>query len=166
MGSIEDLAEVSETVHPDGVPVLRKEFIFDEYQIYEARAFGAEAILLIVSMLSESQIREFMDIANSLYLQCLVEIHDEHELEIAVNCGAEVIGINNRDLRTFKTDLSVSLNLARDIPEGKIIVSESGINSTKHLDQLDVVGIDAVLVGEALVTSPDIGRKVMELSGK
>ena len=119
-----------------------------------------------MSILSSSQLKELINVTEELGMQCLVEIHDIAEMNIAVESGARVIGINNRDLRTFKTDLSVTLNLASDIPEGKIIVSESGINSTEHLDQLDVVGIDAVLVGEALVTSPDIGRKVMELSGK
>ena len=146
--------------------MLRKDFIFDPYQIYEARSVGSDALLLIVSILSSTQLKELINLTEELGMQCLVEIHDISEMNIAVESGAQVIGINNRDLRTFKTDLSVTLNLASDIPEGKIIVSESGINSTKHLDQLDVVGIDAVLVGEALVTSPDIGRKVMELSGK
>ena len=163
MGSIEDLAEVSETVHPNGVPVLRKEFIFDEYQIYEARAFGADAILLIVSMLSESQIGEFMDIANSLYLQCLVEIHDEDELEIAVNCGAEVIGINNRNLHSFKTSISVTENLAPKIPGNAIIVSESGIATKNDAERVFRAGAAAILVGESLVTAPDAGQALRSL---
>ncbi len=163
MGSIEDLAEVGEVVHPKGIPVLRKEFIFDEYQIYEARAFGADAILLIVSMLSESQIREFMELANSLYLQCLVEIHDEHELEIAVNCGAEVIGINNRNLRSFRTCISVTENLAPKIPSNAIIVSESGISTKEDAETVFRAGATAILVGESLVTAPDAGQALRAL---
>ena len=147
-------------------PVLRKDFIFDPYQIYEARSVGADALLLIVSILSGSALKELLHLTEELGMQCLVEIHDRSEMDIAVESGAQVIGINNRDLRTFKTDLGVTLNLATDIPEGKIIVSESGINSKNHLRELDGVGVDAVLVGEALVTSPDIAQKVMELSGK
>ena len=165
-GELGHIQEIKSAGAAGRCPVLRKDFIFDPYQIYEARSVGSDALLLIVSILSSSQLKELINATEELGMQCLVEIHDIAEMNIAVESGARVIGINNRDLRTFKTDLSVTLNLASDIPEGKIIVSESGINSTEHLDQLDVVGIDAVLVGEALVTSPDIGRKVMELSGK
>ena len=162
-GSIEDLASVSETVYPKGVPVLRKEFIFDEYQIYEARAFGADAILLIVSMLQESRIREFMDLADSLWLQCLVEIHNEHELEIAVNCGAEVIGINNRNLHSFETTLSITEYLAPKIPQGTIVVSESGISSKEDVERVSQAGAGAILVGESLVRAPDAGHALKSL---
>ena len=147
-------------------PVLRKDFIFDPYQIYEARSVGSDALLLIVSILSVNALKELLHLTEELGMQCLVEIHDRSEMDIAVESGAQIIGINNRDLRTFKTDLGVTLNLATDIPEGKIIVSESGINSKNHLRELDVVGVDAVLVGEALVTSPNIAQKVAELSSK
>ena len=147
-------------------PVLRKDFIFDPYQIYEARSVGSDALLLIVSILSVSALKELLHLTEELGMQCLVEIHDRFEMDIALESGAQIIGINNRDLRTFKTDLGVTLNLATDIPEGKIIVSESGINSKNHLRELDVVGVDAVLVGEALVTSPNIAKKVAELSSK
>ena len=162
-GSIEDLAVVGETVHPEGVPVLCKEFIFDEYQIYEARAFGADAVLLIVAMLSESQIREFMELANSLYLQCLVEIHDEHELEIAMNCEAEVIGINNRNLHSFETSIAVTENLAPKIPKDTIIVSESGISTKKDAERVFRSGAGAILVGESLVTASDAGQALRSL---
>ncbi len=165
-GELGHIQEIKAAGASGPCPVLRKDFIFDPYQIYEARSVGADALLLIVSILSGSQLKELINLTEELRMQCLVEIHDMAEMNIALESGAQVIGINNRDLRTFKTDLAVTLGLAKYVPEGKITVSESGINSTHHLDQLDVVGIDAVLVGEAIVTSPDIGRKVMELSGK
>lgn len=157
-GSIADLAQVSETVRSAGVPVLRKEFIFDSYQIYEARAFGADAILLIVSMLEKSQLLEFMEIAKSIWLQCLVEVHDQLELEIALDIGSEVIGINNRNLRTFETTLNTTEELAPKVPLGKIVVSESGISNKDDIKRLQEAGAHAMLVGESLMRSGDPGK--------
>ena len=156
-GSINDLESVSQTVKDFGVPVLRKEFIFDTYQIYEARAFGADAILLIVSMLDRKQLQEFMEIAKSVWLQCLIEVHDERELLIALDAGSEIIGINNRNLRTFETTLSTTEKLAPQIPLGKIIVSESGISNKEDIKRLQQSGAHAMLIGESLVTSEDPG---------
>ena len=154
-GSIEDLLEVHDEVYQWGVPVLRKEFIFDPYQIYEARAYGADAILLIVSMLDKDQLIEFTNIATSLWMQCLVEVHDEKELELAVESGAEIIGINNRDLRTFNTTLETTEVLAPKAPVGKFLVSESGISSRTDIERGMKAGVGAVLVGESLVTADD-----------
>ena len=154
-GSIEDLLEVHNEVYQSGVPVLRKEFIFDPYQIYEARAYGADAILLIVSMLDKDQLIDFTNIATSLWMQCLVEVHDEKELELAVESGAEIIGINNRDLRTFNTTLETTEILAPKVPLGKISVSESGISDKADIERVMKAGVGAVLVGESLVTADD-----------
>ena len=154
-GSIEDLLEVHNEVYQSGVPVLRKEFIFDPYQIYEARAYGADAILLIVSMLDKDQLIDFTNIATSLWMQCLVEVHDEKELELAVESGAEIIGINNRDLRTFNTTLETTEILAPKVPVGKISVSESGISDKSDIERVMKAGVGAVLVGESLVTADD-----------
>ena len=123
-------------------------------------------MLLIVAILEPAQLKELLDAAQSHWMQCLVEVHDEAELETAVEAGAEIIGINNRDLRTFTTDLSVTERIAPLIPRGKQIVSESGIFTRDHLRQMNKVRVNAVLVGEALVTSPDVGEKVRELTGQ
>ena len=146
-------------------PVLRKDFLFDPYQVYEARAIGADAVLLIVAILEADQLRDMLELALSLGMESLVEVHDEAELEVAVDVGAPVIGINNRDLRTFVTDLAVSKRLAPLVPKDTVIVSESGINHPEDLQALGERGVNAVLVGEALVTAPDVAAKVRELSG-
>ena len=142
---------------------MRKEFIFDPYQIYEARAFGADAILLIVSMLDRSQIKEFMELASSLWIQCLIEVHDEEELHIAIDCGADIIGINNRDLKTFETTLETTETLAPLVPSGTIIVSESGISNRGDVDRVMAAGAGAILVGESLVRSSDPSGQLREL---
>ena len=152
-GSIDDLAQVSETVRSAGVPVLRKEFIFDSYQIYEARAYGADAILLIVSMLEKSQLLEFMDI-----------VHDQLELEIALDIGSEVIGINNRNLRTFETTLNTTEELAPKVPLGKIVVSESGISNKDDIKRVQEAGAHAMLVGESLMRSGDPGKALKAIT--
>ena len=163
-GSIEDLERVHSVASSRGVPVLRKEFIFDPYQVYEARAYGADAILLIVAMLERESLVELLSLAKKLWMQCLVEVHDERELEAALEAGAEIIGINNRDLRTFTTDLCVTERLAELVPEGKVIVSESGISSRDHIRRIRGAGAHAALVGEALVTSDDVAAKLRELT--
>ena len=162
-GSIEDLERVHGVAAPQSVPVLRKEFIFDPYQVFEARAHGADAILLIVAMLTRPLLRELMEVAKSLWLQCLVEVHDEGEIEAALEEEAEILGINNRDLRTFETDLSVTERLAKLVPEGKIVVSESGIGSRSDIRRVQAAGAHAALIGEAFVTAPDPGAKLREL---
>ena len=162
-GSIDDMAAAHSAVFTLGVPVLRKEFIFDPYQIYEARAFGADAILLIVSMLDEQQIKEFMGIASSIWIQCLVEVHNELELEKAVKCNADIIGINNRNLHTFDTTLETTERLAPLVPYGNIIVSESGISDREDVKRVESAGAKAILVGESLVRSADPGKALRTL---
>ena len=165
-GELEHIAQIKQAGASRQAPVLRKDFIFDPYQVYEARSVGADALLLIVAILTGEQLLELLTLSRGLGLQCLVEVHDEPELDRALDAGAEIIGINNRDLRTFQTDLSITMNLAPHLPQGKILVSESGINSQDHLRQLAAIGVNAVLVGEALVTSPDVSAKVRELCGQ
>ena len=162
-GSIEDLATVHGVANPVSVPVLRKEFIFDPYQVYEARAYGADAILLIVAMLSQKCLKELFELSSILWMQCLVEVHDEADLGLALEAGAEIIGINNRDLRTFVTDLAVTEGLAPLVPWDKIVVSESGISSREHLATIKAAGAHAALVGEALVTADDVGDRLRGL---
>ena len=162
-GSIQYLEAVAEEVHPRGLPVLRKDFIFDPYQVYEARAHGADAILLIVAMLERDELRELIDLAQEFWMQCLVEVHDEEELRVALDAGAEIMGINNRDLRTFETDLEVTERLAPSVPEGKTIVSESGISSREQIQRVHRAGAHAALVGEGLVAAPDPGAALREL---
>ena len=162
-GSIEHLEAVQVSVHDRGVPVLRKEFIFDPYQVYEARAHGADAILLIVAMLSPSQLSELGDLARRLWMQPLVEVHDEGELKTALDADADIVGINNRDLRTFVTDLAVTDRLAGMVPPGKLVVSESGISSRDNVDRVGRAGAQAALVGEALVAAEDVAAKLKEL---
>ena len=165
-GEIDHLAQVKQTGASQRVPVLRKDFIFDPYQIYEARAAGADALLLIVAILSIQELRGLLALSAELWMQCLVEVHDEAELQAALDAGAEIVGINNRDLRTFTTDLAVTERLAPLVPRGKIVVSESGISNQDHLRRLGKYRVNGVLVGEALVTAKDVGEKVRELTGK
>jgi indole-3-glycerol phosphate synthase len=147
------------------LPVLRKEFIVDSYQIFETRAIGADAILLIASILEERKLEEYHKIAASLGLAALVEVHNRKELDAALFSGARIIGVNNRDLKSFKTDIAVSLELAPHIPRGLTAVSESGIESKQDIDTLMGAGIHAFLVGSALMAAPDIGAKLRELLG-
>jgi indole-3-glycerol phosphate synthase len=159
-GSLSHLLMISEIVN---IPLLRKDFIFDEYQVYESAAFGADAILLITAILSAAQLKELLEVARKLNLACLVEVHHEDELQKALLAGAEIIGINNRDLNTFKVDTNVTRRLRLLVPEGIIVVSESGINSKADMKKMRECKVDAVLVGEALVTAADIPAKMKEL---
>jgi indole-3-glycerol phosphate synthase len=161
-GSLQDLRDVR--VHV-GVPVLRKEFIIDEYQIFEARAAGADAILLIVRCLSAHQLRDFLAVARHCHLDVLVETHTAAEVEQALEADAHIIGINNRDLDTFTVRLETTLELKRLVPGGKVLVSESGIHSAADVRRLEEGGVDAILVGEAIVTSDNIPGTVRELAG-
>ena len=146
-----------------GVPLLRKDFTIDPYHIYQARAAGADAILLIVAALTAAELRTFMDVAASLSLACLVEVHTQEELAIALDIDAQIIGINNRDLRTFHTDIATTFRLRESIPADKIVVSESGIYSPEDVMRLQEAGVQAMLVGESLMRSPDIGEQVRSL---
>ncbi len=165
-GELDHIVQIKSAGTSRTAPVLRKDFIFDPYQVYEARAAGADAMLLIIAILTPSQIKEYLGIASELGMDCLVEVHDEEEMQIATGAGAAIIGINNRDLRTFNTDLAVTERLASLAPAGKIVVSESGIHQPAHLAQLAPFGVNAVLVGEAIVTSDDVAGKVRELAGQ
>ena len=146
------------------VSILRKDFIIDEYQIYQARLAGADAILLIAAALDLSDMKRFLDIAHSMDLDCLVEVHSEDELEAVLNTDASIIGINNRDLRTFKTDVQTTSQLMPMIPDGRIVVSESGISSRADVEFLQRCGVNAMLVGESLMKSDDIGLGIRQLT--
>jgi indole-3-glycerol phosphate synthase len=159
-GSPEHLTAIRRAV---SLPLLRKDFIYDEYQVYESAAYGADALLLIAAILEPKQLEKLMAVSRSLRLGCLVEVHDENELKIALDAGAEIIGINNRNLKTFEVDLNTTRRLLPYIPENKIVVSESGINQREDIKKLENWGVDAVLVGEALVTASNILKKMKEL---
>jgi len=148
------------------LPLLRKDFIIDPYQINEARVLGADALLLIARLLEAGELRDFIGLSSELGLAALVEVHDETDLEKAICAGARVVGINNRDLATFRTDFAVSIRLARMVPKGVTVVSESGIDSRGDIEMLMEAGIHAFLVGESLMREPDIGKKLRELLGK
>lgn len=148
------------------IPLLRKDFIIDAYQIFEARARGADAVLLIAACLEKSQLEDYMGIAGELALDVLVEAHTYKELDRVLLAGAEIIGINNRDLSTFTVDIGTTLSLINDIPDDRIVVSESGIRSRDDVLRLQQAGVDAILVGESLMRERDIGKKVRELLGK
>jgi indole-3-glycerol phosphate synthase len=162
-GSLSYLTEVKRSV---GLPILRKDFIVDAYQIYEARSAGADAILLIAALLSKDEIQRYLELARELDMDCLVEVHSEEELKKVLQTNAHIIGINNRDLATFKTDLQTTLRLRSMIPAGKIVVSESGIKSRADVEKLMKKGVNAILVGETLMKSDDISAKLRELLGK
>ena len=162
-GSTRHLEAVHDVMYPREVPVLRKDFVFDPYQVYESRAHGADAILLIVSILSPEMLAELLQLAQENWMQCLVEVHDEGELRVALDAGAEMVGINNRDLRTFETDLEVTERLAPLIPKDKLIISESGMSGREHVQRVWRAGAHAALVGEALVTAEDPGAKLREM---
>lgn len=161
-GSIEDLSVVRHDVH---VPVLRKEFIIDPYQVLEARAAGADAILLIVRILSDSELRDLHQLAEGLGLGVLVEAHTAEEVDRALAAGAHIVGINNRDLDTLEVDLQTTMELRKRVPGGHVLVSESGIQNRRHVQLLEDGGVDAILVGESLLTSQNIGAKIRELLG-
>ncbi|MDO8683656.1 MAG: indole-3-glycerol phosphate synthase TrpC [Armatimonadota bacterium] len=144
------------------LPVLRKDFIVDEYQIFQSRAAGADAILLIVATLTEDELKSYLAVAGELGLHCLVEVHDGWELDIAIAAGARIIGVNNRNLKTFNVDVSTTTRLIPRMPNGAIVVSESGIRSKYDIQFLADKGAHAALIGEALMRSPDIGAKLRE----
>ena len=160
-GSLDFLTAIRERV---AVPVLRKDFTLDEYQVWEARAAGADAVLLIVSILEAAQLRDLREAAAGLGLGALVEAHTASEIDVALGAGARIVGINNRDLKTFETRIEVSLELLPLIPPDVIAVSESGFFTADQVRAVVAAGAHAVLVGEALVRAPDVGAKVRELA--
>jgi indole-3-glycerol phosphate synthase len=159
-GSLGDLEEAREAV---SLPVLRKDFILEPYQVYESEAAGADALLLIVAILSDSELRGLIELANGLELAALVEVHSDEEVGRAVAAGARIVGVNNRDLRTFEVNLETSLRLRASIPAGVLTVSESGIGTAADLTRLKAAGFDAALIGERLITEANPGQALAEL---
>lgn len=161
-GSDSDVATVKNAV---ALPILRKEFIIDPYQIAETRAIGADAVLLIASLLGEKRLRAYRQEAESLGLAALVEVHSRQELSAALASGARIIGVNNRDLRTLATDIRVSLELGPLIPPDRMAVSESGIESRHDIEELHRAGFNVFLIGGALLSAPDSEEKMRDLAG-
>jgi indole-3-glycerol phosphate synthase len=162
LGDIGFLKDVSEVVD---TPLLRKDFIVDEYQIYEARANGASAVLLIVSILDEIKLKRFIELADGLGLSSLVEVHDESEVETAIRCGARIVGVNNRNLHDFTVDPTNCLRLRSKVPKEILFVAESGIKTDNDVKRLYDEGVDAVLIGETLMRSEDKTAMLKYLRG-
>ena len=160
-GSREDLEAIKRTL-PD-IPLLRKDFILEPYQIFESCAWGADAILLIVAILDDTELEELLSLSHALGMQCLVEVHNQNELERALAHNIKIIGINNRDLDTMMVDINVTRQLRPPIPRGRIVVSESGIKGRDDVQKLKEWKVNAILVGEALVTADDVAAKIKEL---
>ena len=159
-GDIEYLKDVKGCVD---IPVLRKDFIFDEYQIYESAAFGADALLLIASILEKKQLKDYLELSKVLGMDALVEVHTFEDMEKTVDCNPDIIGINNRDLKTFDVDINTTLELIKEIPDDKVVISESGIKSRKDIKYFETNGVDAFLIGTALMASDDIGSELDKL---
>lgn len=163
LGSDRYLREIAAKVN---IPCLRKDFTVDDYMIYEAKCLGASAVLLICSILSEKQIKEYIEICDSLGLSALVETHDEDEVETALKCGARIIGVNNRNLKDFSVNTDNSSRLRSLIPENVLFVSESGVKTPKDVQVLREIGADAVLIGETLMKAANKQKAMIELRGK
>ena len=161
-GTLDDLEEARAATE---LAVLRKDFIVDPYQVYESAAAGADAILLIVAALHPQDLHELHREARALDLDVVVEVHDEQELEVALDVDADVLGINNRNLADFTVDLERTYALLADVPAGKTVISESGLHSREQLEELERVGVDAVLIGETLMRAPDVEAACRELAG-
>ncbi|GAB6099307.1 indole-3-glycerol phosphate synthase TrpC [Halanaerocella petrolearia] len=161
-GQLNYLQQIKDKV---SLPILRKDFIIDPYQIYQARAYGADAILLIAAILTEQELADYLQLATDLGLDVLLEVHNRQELQQALEVDSDIIGINNRNLKVFEVDLATTLGLQRLVPDNKVIISESGIKDGSDISLLEKHNIDGVLVGEALVKSNDIKSKVKELVG-
>ena len=162
LGSDAYLKEIVQTVK---IPALRKDFTVDEYMIYEAKLLGASAVLLIVAILSPAQIREYLSLCGKLGLSALVECHDEAEMDTALNCGARIIGVNNRNLKDFSVDTGLGERLRKRIPQDVIFVSESGVKGPEDIARIRSIGADAVLIGETLMRAPDKKAMLRELKG-
>ena len=154
------LEEIAKKV---SIPVLRKDFTVDAYQIYEARAIGASAVLLICALLEEGELKEYLEIAHSLGLSALVEAHTEEEIQMALRCGSGIIGVNNRNLKNFQVDISLSSRLRGKVPEDVLFVSESGIRTVQDMARLREAKVDAVLIGETLMRSEDKKKELEKL---
>jgi indole-3-glycerol phosphate synthase len=159
LGSNENLITIRQAIP---LPILRKDFIIDLWQIYQSRYLGADAILLITSILSDKELKKFQIVAAILGMQCLVEVHNREEIERALESGAKIIGINNRDLNTFNVDLKTTEKLMNFIPHDRAVVSESGISTSVDISELKRLGVDAVLIGEAFMRSESVLKKVEE----
>jgi indole-3-glycerol phosphate synthase len=159
-GSLNDLSAARAAA---GLPALRKDFIVDSYQVYEARAAGADAVLLIVAALNPEQLQELHQLINELSMTALVEVHDEAEVETALKIEPKLMGVNNRNLHDFSVDLRTTARLRKCIPANIALVAESGIHTAEDVARVRDMGVDAILVGEALVTASDVGAKVREL---
>jgi len=158
------LADLHEARAASELPVLRKDFTIDTYQLYEAKAAGADAVLLVVGAMSLDELVALYREAHALDLDAIVEIHDEEELDAALEVDADVLGINNRNLEDFSVDIQRTFDLLHDVPAGKVVVSESGIQTREQIDELEQVGVDAVLIGEALMRAPDPEEAVRQLT--
>jgi indole-3-glycerol phosphate synthase len=158
-----NLGWVCQAAGNSGLPVLRKDFVFDDYQVLETKASGASAILLIVALLEPGELAGLIRAAGDAGLDALVEVHDEQELDEALNAGARMVGVNNRNLKTFDVDLEIAVRLGEKIPRGVVFVAESGIRSRSDIHRLQAAGADAFLVGEYLIRSPDPAAVLREL---
>lgn len=162
-GHLSYIQEIKSSV---ALPILRKDFILDEYQIYESAGVASDAVLLISAILSEEALRQLMQKSVELGMASLVEVHSEEDLKKALQSGCEIIGVNNRDLRTFAVDLSTSERLIGRIPKGKIVVSESGIQTREEVRRLEALGFHAVLIGQAFMERPDLEEAIHEVMGR
>jgi len=162
-GSLNHLKDIRDAPGDNKLPLLRKDFVLDPYQVYESRAYGADSLLLIVAILNSEKLEELLGLSHQLGMGCMVEVHNEAELEIALRSQARIIGINNRDLNTFIVDLATTERLRPLIPTDRIVVSESGIKDRSDMGRLRQCGVDAVLVGESLVSAANIAAKMKEL---
>ncbi|MDD5288255.1 MAG: indole-3-glycerol phosphate synthase TrpC [Dehalococcoidales bacterium] len=163
LGSLNYLRDIKKALADKPLPLLRKDFIFDPYQVYEARAYGADSLLLIVAILTPEKLRELLQLSHRLGMICLVEVHNNIEVETALKSEATIIGINNRDLNTFTVDLNTTAKLRSIIPPDRIVVSESGIKNREDMEKLGKWGVNSALIGEALMSAPDIATKIKEL---
>jgi indole-3-glycerol phosphate synthase len=162
-GDLAYLQSIKIKLYLKKLPIIRKDFIFHAYQVYEARAYGADSLLLIAAILDKPLLSDLLGLAHQLNMDCLVEVHDEADLSKALDCGAGIIGINNRDLQTFKVDLAATLRLRPLIRGDKLVVSESGIKSAEDIALMRKLKVNAVLIGEALMAAADTGAKIREL---
>lgn len=162
-GSLEYLHDIKRSLGAIRPPLLRKDFIVDPYQIYESRSYGADALLLIVAILKFEELEELLSLSHSLNMKCLVETHNEDEVKLAIKSGAQIIGINNRDLSTFNVDFNTTARLRPLVPADRIVVSESGIKTRSDMEKLQSWGVNAALIGESLIASNNIAAKMKEM---
>jgi indole-3-glycerol phosphate synthase len=162
-GSLKSLNDIRDALCNNRPPLLRKDFILDPYQVYESRLYGADSLLLIAAIVTPPELEELINISRFLHMEPLVEVHDEEDMDAALTCGAKIIGINNRDLNTFQVDLGVTVRLRPLVPEDRLVVSESGISTRRHIDMMRDLHVNAVLIGEALMSAPHIEAMLREL---